>query len=55
MCGNTTDKLIDGVIFVNNKVCGVGPNQVFEISEKSIKIRLGKGVRRAFLALKRAK
>jgi hypothetical protein len=34
--------------------CGVGPNQVFEISEKSIKICLGKGVRRAFLAPERA-
>jgi hypothetical protein len=35
--------------------CGVGPNQVFEIREKSKKICLGKGVRRAFWALKRAK
>jgi hypothetical protein len=34
--------------------CGVGPDQVFEISEKSIKICLEKWVRRAFLALKRA-
>jgi hypothetical protein len=34
--------------------CGVGPDQVFEISEKSKKICLEKGVRRAFLALKRA-
>jgi hypothetical protein len=34
--------------------CGVGPNQVFEISEKSIKISLEKGVRRVFLATKRA-
>ena len=34
---------------------GVGPDQVFEIGEKSIKICLRKGVRRASLALKRAK
>jgi len=39
---------------LGGRFCGVGPNQVFELSEKSIKICLEKVVRRAFGALKRA-